>query len=375
MIALRRSVPAVDPVTYLTVMAQTNSEDTSVWVGREDISVLGQALLEQAGAPPANARIVLDHLVEASAMGLPSHGIMRIPQYLEEIASGTIDPCAQPEISRTAQSRLHVDGRRGFGQVIGVRMVDALRPVAEETGLAMANGRHLGHTGRVGAYPEALARAGLVGFAACNGAPSGHWVAPFGGRDGRLSTNPMAVSWPVENEPPVVADFSTGATAEGVIRVLRDCGMTAPEGYVRDAAGRPSCDPSVLYADPKGAIQPLGGALGYRGTALGLLVEVMTTMLNGDEVNDPDRKGTDMTLLAIVPQQGFERLTRGLSDHVRASPPLDPASPVLMPGDRERAAALSAELLRVDAPTWTALTDAARRAGLDLPTVSKENEH
>jgi LDH2 family malate/lactate/ureidoglycolate dehydrogenase len=274
---------------------------------------------------------------------------------------------------QTGTSRLSVDGRRGFGQVVGMRMVEALVPVARTTGIAMANGRHLGHTGRIGAYSEALAQAGLIGLAVCNGAPSGHWVAPFGGRDGRLSTNPIAMAWPVEGEAPVVADFSTASAPEGVIRVLRERGAEAPDGCLRDAEGRPSRDPNVLYAAPRGAIQPLGGALGYRGTALALFVEVLTTILNGDAVDDRSRKGTDMTLLAVAPQTGFGQLARGLSDHIRASPPLDPARPVLMPGDRERAAATAAPL-RVDGPTWAALARAAQRAGLEMPAAVRTKD-
>jgi len=295
--------------------------------------------------------------------------VMRIAQYLAEIEAGIIDPAAEPEIAQTGTSRLEVDGRRGFGQVVGMRMVDALIAVVRSTGIAMINGRHLGHTGRIGAYPEALAQAGLIGLAVCNGAPSGHWVAAFGGREGRISTNPIAIAWPVEGQRPVVADFSTAAAPEGVIRVLRDRAVPAPMGWLRDAEGRPSDDPNVLYAKPKGAIQPLGGSLGYRGTALALFVEVLTTMLNGDAVDDGSRKGTDMTLVAIAPQDGFERLARGLSDHIRASPPLDPERPVLMPGDRERAAADRALPLRVDGPTWAALTSAARRAGIAMPAA------
>jgi hydroxycarboxylate dehydrogenase B len=228
----------------------------------------------------------VEHLIAATAMGLHSHGIMRIAQYLTEIESGLIDAGAQPEIAQTGTSRLSVDGRRGFGQVVGRRMVEALVPVARATGVAMANGRRLGHTGRIGAYADALAQAGLIGLAVCNGPPSGHWVAPFGGRDGRLSTNPMAMAWAVDGEAPVVADFSTATAPEGVIRVLRDRGAEAPDGRLRDSDGRPSRDPNVLYAAPRGAIQPLGGALGYRGTALALFVEVLTTILNGDVVDD-----------------------------------------------------------------------------------------
>jgi uncharacterized oxidoreductase len=328
---------------------------------------IGCSLLGHAGAPPSFARVVMEHLVESSAMDLHSHGVMRIPQYLAEIESGIIDPRAEPEIVRESPSRLACDGKRGFGQVVGMLMVDALVPVAGETGIAIANGRHLGHTGRIGAYPEALAKHGLVGLALCNGSPSGHWVAAFGGRDGRISTNPIAFGWPVAGEAPVVADFSTAAAPEGVIRVMRDRGVLAPEGYLRDAEGRATSDPGVLYAKPKGAIQPLGGDLGYRGTALALLVEVLTTMLNDDSVDDPSRKGTDMTIVAIAPQPSFAERARGLSDHIRASPPLDRSRPVLMPGDRERIAAAKGVPLRVDGPTWDAVSAAAARAGLAMP--------
>jgi LDH2 family malate/lactate/ureidoglycolate dehydrogenase len=348
-------------------MLQTKTEERAFHVPAKAMLALGAALLQRAGAPPAHARIVIEHLVDASAMELHSHGVMRIPQYVAEIASGIIDPKAEPVISSRNPAHLNVDGKRGFGQVVGMHMVDALIPLAKGMGLAIANGRHLGHTGRIGAYPEALAKAGLIGLAVCNGAPSGHWVAAFGGRDGRISTNPIAVSWPVEGEAPVVADFSTASAPEGVIRVLRDRGVDAPEGYLREASGKPTRDPNVLYAKPKGAVQPLGGGLGYRGTALALFVEVLTTLLNGDAVDDTSRKGTDMTLVAIKPQSGFELLARGLSDHIRASPPLDPARPVMMPGDRERKAADAAEPLRVDNPAWEALTRLAKEAGLRMP--------
>jgi len=356
-------------MSELVSIESADAEHEAFHASADEVMALGQALLERAGAPAKHARIVMDHLIESSRMALHSHGVMRIPQYLAEIESKVIDPRAEPKILRTAPSRLAVDGRRGFGQVVGMLMVEALIPVARETGIAMANGRHLGHTGRIGAYPDALAKAGLVSLAVCNGSPSGHWVAAFGGRDGRISTNPIAVGWPVAGEAPVVADFSTATAPEGVIRVMRDRGEQAPEGYLRDAAGRPTRDPNVLYAKPKGAIQPLGGALGYRATALALFVEVLTTMLNGDEVNDATRKGTDMTILGIAPQSGFAELARGLSDHIRTSPPLDSSVPVLMPGDRERKAADSTRPIRIDRPTWEALAHAADSAGLKMPAA------
>jgi LDH2 family malate/lactate/ureidoglycolate dehydrogenase len=209
-----------------------------------------------------------------------------------------------------------------------------------------------------------------VGLAVCNGSPSGHWVAAFGGREGRISTNPIAMAWPVEGAHPVVADFSTAVTAEGVVRVHRDQGRRVPDGTLRDAAGRPTDDPAALYDEPRGAIQPLGGPLGYRGTALALFVEVLTTLLNGDRVADTERKGTDMTMLAIAPQAGFGALASDLSAHIRSSIPLAPEAPVQMPGDREWARAASAPTsVRLATATWEALRRAAAAAGLDMPSA------
>jgi uncharacterized oxidoreductase len=292
---------------------------------------------------------------------------MRIPQYLDEIASGFVDPRAEIEVHRPTPTRLVLDGHHAFGQVAGTALVAAVLPVARELGMAIGTVRGVAHTGRIGAYPEQAARQGFIALACCNGGPSGHWVAPFGGRDGRISTNPMAFAWPVEGDAPAVADFSTGATAEGVVRSLRFRGLQAPPGTLRDADGRETTDPGTLYATPKGAIQPLGGALGYRGTALGLLVEVLTTLLADKEVDDRSRVGNDMTLLAIAPDAGFETLAKGLGDHLRASPPIDPARPVMMPGDRERANAAAAVGVEVDGPTWAALTAGAARAGIPMP--------
>ena len=179
----------------------------------------------------------------------------------------------------------------------------------------------------------------------------------------------MAFAWPVEGQDPVVGDFSTAATAEGVIRSLRNRGMTAPDGVLHDADGRPTTDPATLYGTPKGTIQPFGGTLGYRGTALALLVETLTTLMAGEDVDEAGRIGTDMTLIAVAADDGFAGRARHLSGHLRASPPIDPEQPVMMPGDRERRAAKDARLLSVDPPTWAALQEEARRAGVPFPDV------
>ncbi|MFO1149931.1 MAG: Ldh family oxidoreductase [Alsobacter sp.] len=330
------------------------------------LEAFGRALLVAAGATPGHARTVVGHLLEAERMGLRSHGIMRIPQYLHDIEAGEIVPDAEPQVMRTAPGCAHVDGGRGFGMVVGHAMAEEAVRLATANGVGFVTGRHMGHTGRIGAYPAAVARAGCLGIAVCSGPPSGHWVAPFGGLEGRLSTNPIAYAWPVAGAEPVVADFSTSVVPEGVIRSLKNRGLQAPPGALRDARGRPSTDPDALYGPPRGAIQAMGGDAGYRGTALGLLVEALAALLSGDDVNDQGREGSDLAMIAIRVDAGFAGRAATLSSHLTSSPPLDPSRPVLMPGDRElrHAAEACSGTVLVDAPSWAALV---ARAGPRVP--------
>jgi L-lactate dehydrogenase len=152
---------------------------------------------------------------------------------------------------------------------------------------------------------------------------------------------------------------------EGVVRSLKNRGLAAPEGALRDAAGRPTTDPDVLYAAPRGTIQPLGGAFGYRGTALGILVDVLAALLAEDEADDPLREGSNLAMLAIALDDGFAARAARMAGYLRSSPAIDAARPVMMPGERERreAAAGGGQVL-VDGPTFAAMV---ARAGAVIP--------
>jgi LDH2 family malate/lactate/ureidoglycolate dehydrogenase len=334
------------------------------------LAAFGEQLLCAAGATQAGAAVVIEHLVTAEAMGLRSHGVLRIPQYLDDIASGGIDPAAVPVITAPAPGRAVCDGNKCFGQVAGMAMAEEAVRRARDAGVAFVTGRHMGHTGRIGAYPEVIAAAGMVGVAVCSGPRSGHWVAPFGGVEGRLATNPIAYAFPVDAAPPVVADFSTSLVPEGVVRSLRNRGLPAPPGALRDAAGRPTTDPAVLYASPRGSIQPLGGEFGYRGTALAILVDVLAALLAGDDADDPRREGSNLAMLAIAAGEGFGGRAARMSAYLRSSPPLAGDRPVMMPGDREHASAAgaaAAPVVTVDGPTWTSLLSAGAARGVAPP--------
>jgi LDH2 family malate/lactate/ureidoglycolate dehydrogenase len=350
-------------------MSGGSTPPRGVRVPKAPLAAFCRALLLAAGAPEEHARTVVDHLLEADAMQVRSHGVMRVPQYLDDVAAGTTRPAAVATVTQLAPGRAAVDGNFGFGQVIGMTMAETAVRLARSAGVSFVTGRRMGHSGRIGAYAEAIARAGLVGVVVCSGPRSGHYVAPFGGREGRLATNPFAFAYPVRGDAPVVADFSTSVAPEGAIRSLWHRGLTAPRGALRDALGAPTDDPAALYAEPPGAIQPLGGPVGYRGTALAILVDVLAALLAGDTVEDEQRVGSNLAMLAIAADNAFPELAERMGRYIRSSPPLDPARPVMLPGERERHALReTAEMpVMVDGPTWAAMRKAATAAEIEPP--------
>jgi len=237
---------------------------------------------------------------------------------------------------------------------------------ARKYGVGLVIATELGHTGRLGAYAELIAAARCIAVIFGTGPQRGHIVAPFGGIDGRLSTNPIAYAVP-NGAAPVVADFSTSALPEGKVRSARNLGKGLPEGVLQDPGGKPTHDPNVLYGKPRGSLLPLGGAtFGHKGYALSLLVEAMGTLLGGGEVDDASRTGFNLTILAIATRPGFDRSTERLVRYLRSARPLDPTRPVMVPGDPERLAR-HRTTVDLDEPTWSEMVAFARELGVELP--------
>lgn len=313
------------------------SDDAMVHLRPAVATAIAARILGAWGVPESQAAIVADHLVENDRKGVASHGLLRIPQYVDEIERGEIDPAAVPApVGDGVGAHQVVDGRRCLGPVACHEAVRLAAARASREGLAAVNVLQAGHCGRVGAYPERLAGQGLIGLTFCSGPRSGHRVAPFGGTEGRMATNPIAYAFAAGGEV-ISADFSTSALPEGKVRLLSQTGRAAPASALLDAQGRETDDPNVLYRTPAGTIQPLGGLLyGHKGTALGLLVELLATLYGGEDATDGSRVGNNVAIVALTPPPGFAEHAARLAEYVRSSPPADPARPVLLPGEREQ---------------------------------------
>jgi uncharacterized oxidoreductase len=347
----------------------------------EQLRSSGERLLAACGASADEARAVASELVDASLRGIDSHGVVRLVMYADHVRDGTIKPGAPITIERETPGAVVVDCHRGFGIVGALRMADIVAEKARGPGIACAASLGLNHIGRLGAYPERLARLGLFGLATVNSPRHGHFVSPWGGREGRLATNPLAWAAPSGSSStggaPLVMDMSTSMIAEGKIRILMQEGKQVPAGSILDADGNPTTDPKKFYGPPRGTILPFGSpAMGYKGFGLSLLVEILGAALAGVPLTPPEGKepyGNGLFLLAIDPEafgsrERFRKLVGEFADYVSSSAPAPGTDGVVLPGALERAT--RERRLREGIPlsdeTWRQIHEAGRRAGVEL---------
>jgi LDH2 family malate/lactate/ureidoglycolate dehydrogenase len=332
---------------------------------------LAGALFRAAGAPADEADLTADHLVTSSLMGCDSHGVMRVPEYLVQVAEGTIVPGAEAVIDFLSASTARVDCGRNFGPVGATRAMEVAVMLARGTGVACVTTHRCNHVARLGAYVQQAADCGLVAIATCNSPIAGHFVVPWGGKQGRLATNPIAYGVPTGGDP-IVADFATSVAPEGKIRWYRNSGLPLPPGWIQDTDGRRSTDPDAFYGTPRGGLLPMGGPVGYKGFALGLLVEILGSALAGIGSADPSIVGNGVCFITIDPARfvipdRFRSLMDDLSAYVKSSSPAEGAGEVLVPGEREfrkRRTRLE-EGIPIDETTWDGLRGHAERLGLD----------
>ncbi len=328
------------------------------------------------GVPAREAEIVAEHLVEAELASVVSHGILRVPSYIEAVRQGRVVPGAPLTVLRQTPSTAALDGNRGFGQVMARRAMETAVEIAERTGVAAVTLVNCSHTGRLGAYTEYAARHGLVGLMMVNAGGHGQWVAPFGGTAGRLSTNPFSVALPTDLGFPLVLDAATSVAPEGKVRACRTAGKPIPEGWVVAADGRLTTDPADLYGPPRGALLPFGG---HKGFGLGLVVDALAGILSGagcctDPAAPLEGKTDGVFLVAVrveafCPLPFFRQQVALLVRHVKSSPAAPGFGAVLVPGEPEAAerARREREGIPIAEGVWQEL-----RAVLDGLSVSWE---
>ena len=305
----------------------------------QSVSRAGIALFTAADAGAHQAFATVDSLVTSSLMGHDSHGVMRIPEYLGFVEDGTIARDAQITVERTGPTTAVVDCGQGFGPVGAERTINEGINIAGEQRTACVVTRRCNHVGRLGAWVQIAADKGMIALATCNSPIHGHFVLPWGGREGRLATNPIAYAVPTGGDP-IVADFSTSVAPEGKIRFYRNEGRSVPDGWILDSEGRPTNDPGAFYGPPRGGILPLGAGSGHKGFALSLLVEILGSALRGISSTDTTELGNGVCFIvldpsAFCPLDEFRRLMDETVAYVKSSESAPGFDEVLVPGELE----------------------------------------
>jgi uncharacterized oxidoreductase len=336
-----------------------------------------QSLFEAAGVPKADAAIVAHSLVDANLCGHDSHGVMRVPQYVEFIRKGTYKTDVSLTVINETSAILAADANWGLGQVQAYRLLERLLPKAKSLGIAAGTLRNCGHTGRLGEYAEYAAKEKMALFASVNSHGSGRRVVPPGGTEGRISTNPICMGAPTSGDP-VIIDFGTSAVAEGKVRAQFQKKEPTPEGWLVDHTGMPTTNPGVLYAEPRGSILPFGGPQAYKGFGLGLLLDMLCGGLSGGACSNPvfplPGFGNAAVFVLFNPAlfcgtDHFLKETDGLSAYVRTCPTATSASAITLPGDPERLAKTKRSVEGIPIPdgTWELIAKTAHELNVPLP--------
>ncbi len=329
------------------------------------------SIFHAAGCDAAEAERIAVHLVEANLVGHDSHGVLRVPTYVQWLKAGKVLAGRNLEIAFENDAIAVVDGQFGFGQTIGEQATQLGINKCKRHGVAVIALRNTGHLGRIGDWPLMAAKAGLVSLHFVNTSGAGILVAPFGGTQRRLSANPIAAGVPITGKPPIVLDISACTIAEGKIRVALNKGSTVPENCLIDAQGQPTNDPKVFYANPPGAILSIAGHKGY---GLAVVCEILAGALTGGGCSNPknaDRVVNGMFSIYLDPavfekDPAYTAEIERFIDWVKSSAKATPNSEILMPGEieeRNKAQRLR-DGIELDPTTWGQIVETAKSVGL-----------
>ncbi|MBI3826514.1 MAG: Ldh family oxidoreductase [Candidatus Rokubacteria bacterium] len=322
------------------------------------------------GLPSEDAAHVATLLLRANLRGHDSHGVIRIPQYVDALQKGYARPRPHIRVESETPTTARLDGDLGFGQVVGCRGTELAIAKARAHGISAVTFVRTNHLGRLADYAEMAAAAGLIGLLWAN-APTALNVAPWGGAARRLGTNPHAVAIPGPDGTVALSlDFATSVIPEGKMRVRFNRGETVPPGIMLDGAGRPSTDPRQYYTTPPGSLLPAGQHKGY---GLALAIEILGGILSGTGAaraeQGPVHNGTLVVCLDVerfLPLEDLHRQVADLFGWVRSAPLAEGATEILIPGEPEARTARErlATGIPVEDETWRQIQACAAAVGV-----------
>jgi LDH2 family malate/lactate/ureidoglycolate dehydrogenase len=331
-------------------------------------TALATDVLAAIGTPRDIAGEVAAHLVEADCVGHSSHGISRLPFYVDYFDRGIVVPGARPEVLDGPAPL--VSANWGFSHPAARMTTDLACEQAKKNGVGVAGLVRSTHLGRLGAYMEHACASGCVALGFVGGMGGDRLVAPFGGRTGLFGTNPIAAGFPTKSGAPIVVDFSTASAPIGKVMIAKLAGQKMPTQSLVDKDGVPTDDPSAL--ENGGAMRTFGD---HKGFGLAVLIELLGKVLLGSHERSDGVGGkifADQGLMIVtIAADAFRDLdgvladAETLRDQIHAVPPASGFDAVLAPGDPEaRRRKQNQDAFEISAGAWDKIAEVAVRVGL-----------
>lgn len=237
-----------------------------------ELTDIARKLFESEGLSYENAHTVASDLVAANLRGLDSHGVSRIPMYLERIRKGVVNPSPNIKIEKITSAVAKVDGDAGMGFITGHQAMDVAMDLCRESGIGLVGIKNSTHYGMAALYVMQAMKEGFIAMAYTNSSPA---IPPWGGKSAYLGASPFAVAVPGGEESSYVLDMAMTVIARGKIRLAATNNESIEEGLALDHDGAPTTDAKKAF---EGVCLPFGGA---KGSALAMLMDLLSGVLTG----------------------------------------------------------------------------------------------
>jgi LDH2 family malate/lactate/ureidoglycolate dehydrogenase len=345
------------------------AKPAKVIVSAADLRALVTGIFTARGTGGAEAAAVADALVWANLRGVDSHGVSRVPRYLELFDKGESVPDAVPSVQRPRAAIAIVDAHAAPGPVAMNRAADEAVAGARDCGIGWASVRGTVHTGAIGYYASRIADAGMAAVGVVAGVPN---MAYAGAKGAAVATSPLAVAVPAGRHELVLLDMATAVMALGRIAQLKAAGKELPPGVALTAHGAPTTDPALAKVPV-----PVGGA---KGAGMSLVFEMLASGLVANPIVPAYHSGAKegrrhrqngfllaIDVAAFLPLDEFTATIDDTVDAIKSLPPAEGTSEILVPGERGRRteAERSAAGIPLGPKVWRELTEVA--TSLDVP--------
>ena len=312
----------------------------TVRIPHATLQAFATELLERAGLPSGDAALIGHDLVAADLRGLASHGVSRIPMYLERLRRGVVNPHPSIGVTRITPAVSLVDGDDGMGFLVAHRAMKEAMELASDVGIGLVGVRRSTHFGMSALYVQEATDAGFISLVLTNSSPA---IPVWGGRSTFLGAAPMAAGIPGGNLPGYLLDMAMTGIARGKIRLAARHGTPIEPGLALDQSGAPTTDAAAAF---EGVCLPFGG---HKGAALAMLMDLLCGVFTGANFggavkslyfdhSEPQNVGHLIIVMRpdlFMPAEEFRHRMDTFVERAKACPRAERFDEILMPGEPE----------------------------------------